>query len=56
MEYNFKSMGDSELLRMKAILEQELDSRLLQMKMDPEIQVLYNQLDDIESEQKERGL
>ena len=49
-------MGDAELLRMKAILNNELEAKLMQMKLDPEIQVLYSQLDDIDDEQKERGL
>jgi len=56
MEYNFKSMGDAELLRMKTILEEELSSRLMNMRVDPEIETLNQQLNDIESEKEERGL
>ena len=56
MEYNFKLMGDAELLRMKTILTEELEARLIQMKLDPEIQILQNQLEEIESEEEERDL
>jgi len=56
MKYNFKAKGDAELLRMETILENERDAKLLQMKLDPELQVINDKLDSIADEKKERQL
>lgn len=56
MEYNFKSMGDAELLKTEYVLRLEVDARMVQMRLDPDLQTISNQLAEIEDEKTERGI
>lgn len=56
MKYNFSGIGDAELLRMEINLEEELNSKIVNMMIDEEMEEISDKLEALQVEKEERGL